>query len=61
MLSSLTTLFAAFTKYSEAFRLQENLHKSEVYLAGVSSAVADHIVEVLGVPPYKVSESTLDH
>ncbi|XP_056691836.1 uncharacterized protein [Spinacia oleracea] len=48
--SAVKALFDAFTKFSLASGLEANLHKSEVYLAGVSDHVASSIVSSIGVP-----------
>ncbi|XP_056695389.1 uncharacterized protein [Spinacia oleracea] len=48
--SAVKALFDAFTKFSLASGLEANLHKSEVYLAGVSDYVASNIVSSIGVP-----------
>lgn len=48
--ASVKVMFAAFTKLSLASSLEANLHKSEVYLAGVSSIVSNTIIDTIGVP-----------
>lgn len=45
-----TKAFAAFTKFSEASGLVANIHKSDVYIVGVSHDVIDHLVDTLGMP-----------
>lgn len=47
---SVTSLFIAFSKFSKDSGLQANLHKSEVYVAGVTCDVVEYILEVLGIP-----------
>ncbi|XP_021865115.2 uncharacterized protein [Spinacia oleracea] len=48
--SVVKALFAAFTKFSLASGLEANLHKSEVYLAGVPNHIACITVNSIGVP-----------
>ncbi|XP_056688365.1 uncharacterized protein [Spinacia oleracea] len=43
-------IFSTFKKFSTASSQEANLHKSEVYLAGISSYVADHIMATIGIP-----------
>ncbi|XP_021837124.1 uncharacterized protein [Spinacia oleracea] len=47
---SVKVMFDAFNKFSEASGLVANLHKSEVYVAGISDTEGNHIVETLGIP-----------
>ncbi|XP_056688631.1 uncharacterized protein [Spinacia oleracea] len=44
-----TAMFNAFTKFSEASGLMANLHKSEVYVAGVSDSFAEILSTKLGI------------
>ncbi|XP_021866848.2 uncharacterized protein [Spinacia oleracea] len=46
---SVSALFAAFTQFSRASGLEANLHKSEVYLAGVNDQMGDQLVSLLGI------------
>ncbi|XP_056685650.1 uncharacterized protein [Spinacia oleracea] len=47
---SVTALFGAFTKFSLDSGLLANLHKSEVYTAGIPDDMSDQIVEQIGIP-----------
>ncbi|XP_056698108.1 uncharacterized protein [Spinacia oleracea] len=46
---SVSAIFQAFTKFSKASGLEANLHKSDVYVAGVSDTAASQIVDSLGI------------
>ncbi|XP_056691739.1 uncharacterized protein [Spinacia oleracea] len=46
---SVSAIFQAFTKFSKASGLEANLHKSDVYVAGVSDSAASQIVDTLGI------------
>ncbi|XP_056685808.1 uncharacterized protein [Spinacia oleracea] len=46
---SVTALFGAFTKFSNASGLSANLHKSEVYTPGVSEDVSNQIATTIGI------------
>ncbi|XP_056685776.1 uncharacterized protein [Spinacia oleracea] len=48
-LPSIITLFGAFTKFSKASGLSANLHKSEVYTAGVSDVASNQIATTIGI------------
>ncbi|XP_056698441.1 uncharacterized protein [Spinacia oleracea] len=44
-----SAIFQAFTKFSKASGLEANLHKSDVYVAGVPESAANQIVDALGI------------
>lgn len=49
-LKSLQLLYAAFTQFSQASSLKENLDKSNIYITGVDMVQKDMIQQVVSMP-----------